>query len=126
MSRPSGATAAAPPWATRWSITRSGMSTRWCATIAAAASSARPTATATDHPGGVMTPETVEAFCLTLPGAVMSVQWGGAHVLKVGGKIFTILAGMSRGEPEAWFKASEFSYILLVEQPGIRPAPYLA
>lgn len=24
------------------------------------------------------------------------------------------------------FKASEFSYILLVEQPGIRPAPYLA
>ena len=73
-----------------------------------------------------MTPASVEEFCLTLPGAALSVQWGGAHVFKVGGKIFTILAGMSRGEPEAWFKASEFSYILLVEQPGIRPAPYLA
>ena len=73
-----------------------------------------------------MTPATVEEFCLTLPGAALSVQWGGAHVFKVGGKIFAILAGMSRGAPEAWFKASEFSYILLVEQPGIRPAPYLA
>ncbi|MGK9234034.1 MmcQ/YjbR family DNA-binding protein [Inquilinus limosus] len=73
-----------------------------------------------------MTPEAVEAFCLSLPGATLSVQWGGAHVFKVGGKIFALLAGMSRGEPEAWFKASDFSHILLIEQPGIRPAPYLA
>ena len=73
-----------------------------------------------------MTPDALEEFCLSLPGARLSVQWGGAHVFKVGGKIFTILAGLSRGAPEAWFKASEFSFILLVEQPGIRPAPYLA
>ena len=66
-----------------------------------------------------MTPDALEEFCLSLPGAALSVQWGGAHVFKVGGKIFTILAGLSRGAPEAWFKASEFSFMLLVEQPGI-------
>ena len=73
-----------------------------------------------------MTPDAVEDFCRSLPGAAFSVQWGGAHVFKVGGKLFTILAGLSRGAPEAWFKTSDFSYILLIEQPGIRPAPYLA
>jgi len=73
-----------------------------------------------------VTPQAAEAFCLALPGATLVVQWGGAHVFKVGGKIFAILAGMSRGAPEAWFKASDFSYVLLIEQPGIRPAPYLA
>lgn len=74
-----------------------------------------------------MTPvDVVEAFCLSLPGARLSVQWGGARVFKIGEKMFAMLAGMSRGAPEVWFKASDFSYILMIEQPGIRPAPYLA
>ena len=35
-------------------------------------------------------------------------------------------AGWDSGEPAITFKAGEMSYALLAEQPGLRPAPYLA
>ncbi|KFC68916.1 Branched-chain amino acid transport system ATP-binding protein [Bosea sp. LC85] len=66
------------------------------------------------------------AFCATLPATSHVVQWGGAHVWKVGGKVFAI-AGWSGGKPLAvTFKCSEMAYAILQEQPGLRPAPYLA
>jgi predicted DNA-binding protein (MmcQ/YjbR family) len=54
------------------------------------------------------------AFCAALPHTSHVVQWGGAHVWKVGGakgKVFAI---------------AQMSFDLLKEQPGVRPAPYLA
>ena len=69
-----------------------------------------------------MTPEAVEAHCLSLAAATLSIQWGGTHVFKVGGKIFA----MSEGE--VWglaFKASDMAFELLCEQGLARPAPYL-
>lgn len=65
-------------------------------------------------------------FCGSLPATTYVVQWGGAHVWKVGGKIFAVggwtnekLAGIS-------FKVSEIAFEVLKDQPGLRPAPYLA
>jgi predicted DNA-binding protein (MmcQ/YjbR family) len=54
------------------------------------------------------------------------VQWGGAHVWKVGKKVFAI-AGWSDDEiPHIVFKVSDLAFDILKEQPGMRPAPYLA
>jgi predicted DNA-binding protein (MmcQ/YjbR family) len=65
-------------------------------------------------------------FCATLPHASHVVQWGGAHVWKVAGKVFAV-AGWNRGEELAvTFKCSAMSFDLLKDQSGVRPAPYLA
>lgn len=66
------------------------------------------------------------AFCASLQATSHVVQWGGAHVWKVGGKVFAI-AGVSTDEQlRVTFKCSEFAFELLKEEPGLRPAPYLA
>ena len=65
-------------------------------------------------------------FCASLHATTHVVQWGCAHVWKVGGKVFAI-AGWNDGEALAvTFKCSEMSFDLLKEQPGLIPAPYLA
>ena len=66
--------------------------------------------------------------CASLPHTATVVQWGGAHVWKVGGakgKMFAI------GWPEptgllVTFKVSPLAYDILKEQEGLIPAPYLA
>ena len=73
-----------------------------------------------------MTLDDYNAFCASLPASTHVVQWGGAHVWKVGGKVFAI-AGWSDGDELAvTFKTSEMAFDILKEQPGCRPAPYLA
>jgi predicted DNA-binding protein (MmcQ/YjbR family) len=73
-----------------------------------------------------MTLDEYNAFCASLPAASHVVQWGGAHVWKVGGKVFAI-GGWDDGEGLAvTFKCSEMSFVLLKTEPGCRPAPYLA
>ena len=70
--------------------------------------------------------EAYNSFCAKLPRATHVVQWGGAHVWKVGGKVFAI-AGWNDGAALAvTFKCSQMSFNLLKEQDGLRPAPYLA
>ena len=65
-------------------------------------------------------------FCASLHATTHVVHWGGAHVWKVGGKVFAI-GGWHDGEGLfVTFKCSEMSFDLLKEQPGCRPAPYLA
>lgn len=66
------------------------------------------------------------SFCASLPHTTYVVQWGGAHVWKVGGKVFAV-AGWNEGDALAvTFKCSPLSFDLLKEQKGLRPAPYLA
>jgi len=66
------------------------------------------------------------AYCASLPQTTHVVQWGGAHVWKVGGKVFAI-AGWSAGDELAvTFKVSDLGFDILKQQPGLRPAPYLA
>lgn len=64
-------------------------------------------------------------FCRALPATSHVVQWGGSHVWKVGGKVFAI-ASLTDDKPAFSFKVSDIGYELLKEQPGLRPAPYLA
>lgn len=65
-------------------------------------------------------------FCQSLAHTTYVQQWGSAHVWKIGGKVFGI-GGWNNGKyPGVTFKVSEISYEILKEQPGLRPAPYLA
>lgn len=72
-----------------------------------------------------MTYEEFNQFCSSLPATSHVVQWGGAHVWKVGAKVFAI-GGWSDDGPGYTFKTSEIGYEVLRDQPGLRPAPYLA
>lgn len=73
-----------------------------------------------------MTLDDYNNFCASLPHTTHVVQWGGAHVWKVGGKVFAV-AGWSDGEGLAvTFKCSGLAFEILKDQPGLRPAPYLA
>jgi predicted DNA-binding protein (MmcQ/YjbR family) len=65
------------------------------------------------------------AFCGGLPATSHVVQWGGSQVWKVGGKVFAI-GGWNERRTGITFKVSDISYEILKEQPGLRPAPYLA
>lgn len=73
-----------------------------------------------------MTLDEYNGFCASLPHTTHVVQWGGAHVWKVGGKVFAI-GGWNDGAGLAvTFKVSEMAFDILKDQPGLRPAPYLA
>ena len=72
-----------------------------------------------------MTEDDYNTFCRALPATTHVVQWRGAHVWKVGGKVFAI-AHWDDGEASITFKAGDIAYEMLKAQPGLRPAPYLA
>lgn len=73
-----------------------------------------------------MTPAELQDFCLSLPATSHVVQWGGSDVYKVGGKVFAV-AGWSKEEHFAVsFKVTALAFEILQDQPGCRPAPYLA
>ncbi|HEV2501540.1 MAG TPA: MmcQ/YjbR family DNA-binding protein [Mesorhizobium sp.] len=74
-----------------------------------------------------MTLDEYNGFCTSLPASHHVVQWGGAHVWKVGSKVFAIGGWSKEAEtPFFTFKCSDMAYDILKEQPGCRPAPYLA
>ena len=75
-----------------------------------------------------MTLDQFNAFCRSMPHAHHVVQWGGAHVWKVGGakgKVFAVCWPETDGMLVT-FKVSQMSYDLLKDEPGMRPAPYFA
>lgn len=66
-------------------------------------------------------------FCSKLQATSHVVQWQGAHVWKVGAKVFAIGRETADGNDiHVTFKCSDMSYDLLQEVRGCRPAPYLA
>ena len=73
-----------------------------------------------------MTYEEFNEFCRVIPATTYVVQWGGAHVWKVGGKVFAI-GGWEKAEgPAITFKTSDLNFEILSHEPGFRPAPYMA
>ncbi|MEL7272318.1 MAG: MmcQ/YjbR family DNA-binding protein [Pseudomonadota bacterium] len=71
-----------------------------------------------------------DAHCAAYPGAEMVVQWGNAHVWKVGGKVFAIAShwGEDGEDIPAFrpvFKASDLSFRMLTQQECLVVAPYL-
>lgn len=74
-----------------------------------------------------MTLDEYNAFCAALPHTSHVVQWGGAHVWKIAGKVFAIGGWSDDGKPlGVTFKVSEIGFEVWKEEPGCRPAPYLA
>jgi predicted DNA-binding protein (MmcQ/YjbR family) len=73
-----------------------------------------------------MTLDRYNAFCAALPHTSTVVQWGGAHVWKVAGKVFAVAWPEAKGVLLVTFKATDMSYELLKDKPGMRPAPYFA
>ena len=74
-----------------------------------------------------MTRAEFDALCGSLKETTHVVQWGGASVWKIGGKIFAICSKWGAGDyPKISFKCSELTFAILTEQSGIIPAPYLA
>ncbi|MDB6063178.1 MAG: hypothetical protein JWM78_3281 [Verrucomicrobiaceae bacterium] len=65
-------------------------------------------------------------FCRSLPATSHVVQWGGSHVWKVGAKVFAIGGWRKSDKPAFTFKTSDHNFDVLHDQPGFRPAPYLA
>lgn len=74
------------------------------------------------------TPKEVEKFILSLPHATVNVQWGADRVFKISGKMFAVIGDAQTDKDHGGmsFKASEESFRILTELPGIKPAPYLA
>ena len=68
----------------------------------------------------------IEAFCLSLPAATLSVQWGKERVYKLGGKMFAMLGSKNDRPHHLFFKAGETSFHILTQLRHIIPAPYLA
>lgn len=64
-------------------------------------------------------------FCASLPATTHVVQWGGAHVWKVGGKVF-VIGHLHEGRLACSFRVSDLAFEVLRDAPGLRPAPYLA
>jgi predicted DNA-binding protein (MmcQ/YjbR family) len=73
-----------------------------------------------------MTLNEYNAFCASLQATSHVVQWGGAHVWKVGGKVFAIGRDDTGEALSVSFKCSPMSFEMLKDAPGLRPAPYLA
>lgn len=75
--------------------------------------------------GAVMTRDDFNRFCGSLKATSHVVQWGKSDVWKVGGKLFAV-GGWNDGKDAFTFKVGDVAFEVLPEQPGIRPAPYLA
>lgn len=67
----------------------------------------------------------IREYCLSLPHATESLQWGDNLVMKVGGKMFAIIVLEPRSTWMA-FKCTAEDFAELVERPDIVPSPYLA
>ena len=74
-----------------------------------------------------MTRDEYDEYCRSLPHTTHVVQWGNASVWKIGGKVFAVGGGNDAQDAFCIsFKTSATSFEILAEQPGCRPAPYLA
>jgi len=73
-----------------------------------------------------MTYDQFNTFCGNFSAATHVIQWGGSDVWKVGGKVFAIGGWEKNEEPAFTFKTSELDFNILRDEPGFRPAPYMA
>lgn len=73
-----------------------------------------------------MTPSAFNAFCAGLRHTSHVVQWGGADVWKVAGKVFAVGSPADGGAYNVTFKCTPETFDMLRDAPGVRPAPYLA
>lgn len=71
-----------------------------------------------------MNVDSVRGYCLSFPQARENLQWGDDLCFKVAGKIFAVLS-LGAVPQSVCFKCTPEKFVELVEQDGIRPAPYV-
>ena len=71
-----------------------------------------------------MNVDQIREYCLAFPGATENLQWGDDLCFKVGGKIFAAL-WLGSVPQRLTFKCAPETFVELVEQEGIGPAPYV-
>jgi predicted DNA-binding protein (MmcQ/YjbR family) len=67
----------------------------------------------------------VREYCLSLPHTTEKVQWEDDLVFKVGEKMYAV-AALEPGSHWLSFKSAPEEFAVLVDRPGVVPAPYLA
>lgn len=67
----------------------------------------------------------LDRFCASLPATAMVVQWRGAHVWKVGGKVFAIASPHEADAYRVSFKCSDIGREILADRFDFAPAPHL-
>jgi predicted DNA-binding protein (MmcQ/YjbR family) len=75
--------------------------------------------------------ERIREFCLSLPHATESVNWGHHLVFwvgdkAIGGKMFALIHLDGEGTGVVWFHCGAERFSELLETEGIIPAPYMA
>lgn len=75
--------------------------------------------------GKTLNIESIRKYCLSLPHATESVQWGADLVFKIGGKIFTVV-GIESVPMQFSLKCTPEEFARLIELEGISPAHYVA
>lgn len=73
-----------------------------------------------------MNQDAFNAYCSSFAHTTHVVQWGGADVWKIGGKVFAVGGWTKNDTFGVTFKTSDIAYEVLRDHPGCRPAPYLA
>ncbi len=71
-----------------------------------------------------MNVDAVRRFCLAFTGAKENLQWGETLCFKIDGKIFATLS-LDSVPPSICFKCALDKFEELLEQEGIKPAPYV-
>ncbi len=70
--------------------------------------------------------EDVRAYCLSLPHVTEDVQWKTDLLMRIGGRMFAVLALDATSDHCMSFKCTPEKFAELTEQTGIVPAPYVA
>jgi predicted DNA-binding protein (MmcQ/YjbR family) len=73
-----------------------------------------------------MDPESIQAFCRSLPHTTENVQWDDDLVFRVGQKIFAVMNLDPASPNRLSFKCTPETFEELLERDGIIPAPYMA
>lgn len=69
----------------------------------------------------------IRKACLERPGAQHDRKWGNVDTFLVLRKMFFVIILDERDRPlECWLKAGPERFLELTDQPGFRPAPYMA
>jgi predicted DNA-binding protein (MmcQ/YjbR family) len=67
------------------------------------------------------------SYCKTLPNAECERKWGNTQAFMVARKMFALFILDDKDKPtDLWCKVDDDVFLSYTEQPGIRPAPYLA
>ena len=69
--------------------------------------------------------EWVRRYCMKLPHATETVQWGADLVFKIGGKMYAVVV-LEPAPVCMSFKCTPEDFAELTERPGVIPAPYMA